>query len=227
MAEPGKTALLCGATGLVGGECLKVLVEDDYYRQIVVLTRRDLGEIGRQGKVRQHILDFEELERYKELVAADHVFCALGTTMRKAGSRQRFRRVDFEYPLQIARMALANGARHFSLVSSLGANPKSRTFYLRVKGEVEEAICGLGFPSVAILRPSLLVGERAEVRLGERIGRLLLPLAPAKYRPTPAVAVARAMVALAKEEAPGCRIVEARGVKTLGGHGRIPPDLSC
>ena len=207
-----KTALICGATGLVGGECLKLLVEDVSYDSVVVLTRRPVTLVEDDGKVTQHLIDFAELLRHRDRAAADHVFCALGTTIRKAGSRKRFREVDYGYPLELAEMTRSSGASHFSLVTSFGANANSRVFYSRVKGEIEQAIPSLDFPSVAIFRPSVLSGPRSEFRLGERFALALAKLAPPKYRATPAASVARAMVAAAKEARPGCHTFEASDI---------------
>jgi uncharacterized protein YbjT (DUF2867 family) len=139
----------------------------------------------------------------------DIVICALGTTIGKAGSQERFRAVDFGYPLACARLALAQGARHFLLVSSLGANPGSRAFYPRVKGELEAAVSALPFRSVSIFRPSLLLGPRREFRMGEKIAQRLAFLFPPKWRAIEASDVAAAMLRVAKEDLPGRRIVDS------------------
>ncbi len=145
--------------------------------------------------------------------AIDQVFCALGTTMRQAGSAEAFRRVDFEYPVALARAALACGVRHFLLVTAVGAAPNSRFFYNRVKGEVEAAITALGFRSVTIARPSLLLGPRREPRLGEQLGKVLGLLSPPRWRPVQAAQVARALVEAAKRDLPGVRILENRDLR--------------
>jgi uncharacterized protein YbjT (DUF2867 family) len=163
--------------------------------------------------VEVHQVDFDELDRHGDLFAVDDLFCCLGTTIRKAGSQEAFRRVDLEYPLQAAHLGRAAGARQFILVSALGADPSSRVFYNRVKGEVEAALAGVGYPRLVIFRPSLLLGDRDEVRPGERVAEWIMkPLGPLmrgplrRYRPVEAAWVARAMVRRAlvgAGEAPG------------------------
>jgi uncharacterized protein YbjT (DUF2867 family) len=144
---------------------------------------------------------------------ADQVFCALGTTMRDAGSQAAFRRVDLEYPVALARAARQRGVRHFLLVSAVGASPTSRAFYNRVKGEVEAAITSIGFPALTIARPSLLLGQRSERRFGEQVGKVLGMVAPAPWKPVPAMRVARALVEAARRDASGIRILENRELR--------------
>jgi uncharacterized protein YbjT (DUF2867 family) len=155
------------------------------------------------------------MHRHADVFAVDTIFCALGTTIKKAGSQARFREIDHDLPLQAARLGLANGARHYLLVSSLGANPGSGLFYSRVKGEVEEDLRVLGYPQLTIARPSLLLGVRDEIRLGERLFPALGWLMPPKYRPIEARDVARAMVALANEDGAETRVVEARELRRI------------
>jgi len=205
----GRTALLCGPTGLVGSHCLDLLLADPYYKKVVALTRRPLGSVVSNPKLDQRIVDFEQLGQFMGRLRVDHVFSALGTTIAKAGSQEKFRRVDFDYPLAIARAALDAGAQHLVLVSSLGADPEGRVFYLKVKGELEEAISELGFRGVTFLRPSLLLGERKEPRLAEQFYEVLLRAAPKRYRGIQAEIVARTMVESAKSEQPGCEILES------------------
>lgn len=218
---PSRSALVLGATGLVGGHCLDLLLEDPAYTQVTVLARRALPR--EHPKLRQEVVDFDRLSEHADLVRADHVFCALGTTIRVAGSQEAFCRVDLEYPRRVAEIASANRAECFLLVSAMGADPGSRFFYNRVKGEAEEAVQSYPFPSVVILRPSLLLGERSERRLGERVAQgvmgplsflLLGPLR--KYRPVEARAVARAMVRLANDGGRGVRIVESDQIQAVG-----------
>ncbi len=206
------TALLAGASGLVGGECLKQLVAAPEYGVVIVVTRRDLGEPARHPKVTQLVLDFDRLGELREKLRAHHVFCTLGTTIRKAGSKAKFRLVDYEYPLHLAQLARMNDAHHFSIVSALGASRSSPFFYSRVKGEVEQALRAMRWPSLAIFRPSVIAGERGESRPLERASEHLLRLAPATWRPVAASDIAAAMVAVALESPPDTTVVESRDI---------------
>jgi uncharacterized protein YbjT (DUF2867 family) len=183
-------------------------------------VRRAGVPAARSGpKVSCETVDFDHLDRNPALFAVDHVFCALGTTIRKAGSRDAFRRVDFEYPLRIAQLALARGARHFLLVSALGAGAGAATFYSRTKGELEDAVGALGFRSFTIARPSMLLGERTEFRLFEKLGTPLMYLLPPRYRPVHVRRVAMALVAAARADAPGRRIIENRELRSVAAGG--------
>jgi uncharacterized protein YbjT (DUF2867 family) len=162
------------------------------------------------------VTDFAELESRRRELTGTHVFCALGTTMHKAGSRAAFRTVDLEYPLKLAELSLANGARHLSLVSAVGADPRSSFYYTRIKGELEQALVGMGWPSLAIFRPSLIEGYRAESRPLERVSGRLLRLAPAAWRPVAASDIAAAMLAVALGSPPGVTIVESREIPARG-----------
>jgi uncharacterized protein YbjT (DUF2867 family) len=206
------TALIAGASGLVGGECLDVLATSGRYDRIVALTRRDLGDRVAPDAIEQYVVDFAHLDAHRDQLRADHVFCTLGTTMKKAGSRERFREVDFTFPTAIATHTRANGARHFSLVSSVGADPDSRFFYSRVKGELERALQDMHWPSLAIFRPSVIGGTRQEVRPLERIAERVLHFAPKAWRPVPARTIAAAMLALALREPAGVEIIESRHI---------------
>jgi uncharacterized protein YbjT (DUF2867 family) len=215
--ERSLSVMLCGATGLVGRECLELLSTDPAFGRIVVLTRRPLsagapGEM-RAAKLEEHVVDFDRLDAYAELFRVDQTICALGTTIKQAGSKEAFRQVDLGLPLAIARMGVEQGVSHFLLVSAIGANVRSRFFYNRVKGELEEAVSTLPYRSITILRPSLLLGKRTEVRLGEEVAKRLSFLAPARYRPVAASAVAAALVQLARENRPGRRIIESARIR--------------
>lgn len=206
-------AVVAGATGLVGRDLVRQLATDGGWREVRALTRRELPVGMGDPRVVPVQVDYERLGPAPTWMEADHVFCALGTTMRQAGSAEAFRRVDFDMPLALARVALSRGVRHFLLVSAVGASPASRFFYNRVKGEVEEAIAGLGFRSLTIARPSLLLGPRSEPRLGERLGRILGLVAPARWRPVASASVARALVEAARRDAPGVRVLDNRELR--------------
>jgi uncharacterized protein YbjT (DUF2867 family) len=217
-----RTALLAGATGLVGGHCLELLLHDDTYGQVTVLGRREFGTTHR--KLVQRVVDFDRLAELGDVPRVDDVFCCLGTTMKQAGSEEAFRRVDFTYVYELARLASRHRAGQFLLVSALGANRQSRVFYNRVKDEVEEAVRKLPFDGVHIFRPSLLLGDRRESRPGERLailaGRALgfVFVGPlGRYRPIAARAVAAAMVRIAKEAARGVHVYESDRIWALAG----------
>ena len=208
--------LLAGATGLVGGACLRLLAQDDTVAQVRALVRRPLPDAGAyRARVVQCMADFEALDRHPEWFRCDQVICALGTTMRTAGSSVAFRRVDYDYPLTIAKLALTQGASHFLLVSSMGADLQSANFYYRVKGELEEALRALGYASLTIARPSLLLGKRAEWRWGEELGRRMGRLLPGCWRPVSAVQVAAALIAAAGSSEVGVRLLENAAIRKM------------
>jgi uncharacterized protein YbjT (DUF2867 family) len=207
------TALVAGATGLVGGHIVRLLADQPGYDRILVVARRPV--VDAPPRVEVLLVDFDTLPDHEQDLVADHVFCALGTTRKAAGSRHRFRQVDLEYPRRLAHITRQNGARHFSLVSAIGANPRSLFFYNRVKGEAEAAVRGAGFPSGAILRPSVLGGAREEPRPAERVAQKAMRLAPARWRTVHAADVARAAIRLAADEEPGWRIVESRQIHRI------------
>jgi uncharacterized protein YbjT (DUF2867 family) len=207
---PGNSVTILGATGLVGAECLRQFAQSREFARVVVVTRRPLPSAIALPRVETHVVDFDRLEYdAAEHFRVSHIVCALGTTIRKAGSRERFRRVDHDYPLAAGQIGLRQGARHFLLVSALGANARSRIFYNRVKGDIENAIRALPYRSVTILRPSLLLGQRDEVRLGESIGKLFAWIVPKRYRPVQAREVARALLVAALEDRPGVHVIES------------------
>lgn len=192
----------------MGRECLALLLDDPGVERVHALVRRPLHDPPASPKLTQFLVDFDRLQGHAECLEVDQLFCALGTTMREAGSEEAFRQVDYEYPLRLARYGLSRGARHYLLVSAVGADPGSRVFYNRVKGDTERAIGVLGYPSLTIVRPSLLLGERDEFRLGEQVASRLGWLTPRRFRPVQARQVAAALVRAAREDAPGTRIIE-------------------
>jgi len=210
-----RSALLVGATGLVGGHCLELLDADPFYIRVSILVRRPLTH-AHSPKVEQHVVDFDHLDALPDAVRAAHVFCALGTTIRQAGSPGNFRRVDFGYPLAVAKWALSRGAEHFAVVSSLGADPNARVLYTRVKGEMEAELRTLTYHGVTIVRPSLLLGDREEFRLGEELARRFGFLMPARYKPIDARRVAAAMISSAKANRPGTRLIESAELQLTG-----------
>ncbi len=166
-----KKALVIGASGLVGRNLVFELLKSPSYGKVVVLTRKDL--VIKHEKFEQHLIDFEELENYRHLMKIDDVYCCLGSTKAKTPDLGFYRKIDFEYPLQVANMALVKGAKQFLLVSAMGANSNSSLFYNKTKGEVEEAISLLKYPSFHIFRPALLLGSRNEFRPMETLSQYL------------------------------------------------------
>lgn len=199
--------MVAGATGLVGAETVRCLLEDQSVSRIVALSRRPLPY--ELPKLDLRLADFDHLDRDAGEFQVEQVICALGTTIRQAGSPEQFRRVDFDYTLAAARLGLERGAHHCLLVSSIGADPGSRFLYTRVKGEVEEALEAMPFVSLTILRPSTLVGEREDRRFGEEVAKRLAWITPRKFRPVLASDVAAELVASARADLPGVRIVES------------------
>ena len=212
-ASSQSIALVVGATGMVGSELCRQLRDDPRFSPVVVLARREPPVTGPPLQV--ELVDFARIGEWNPGVPIDTVFCALGTTIRQAGTEAAFRAVDHDLVLEMARLAQRGNARHFVFVSSLGADPESKVFYLRVKGEAEEAVKALGLPHAVALRPSFLDGEREEDRPGEKaaraVGRVLKPLLLGpleKYRPTPAGKVAAAMRHVARPGREGFEVLD-------------------
>jgi len=215
-----RTALIAGASGLIGGELLDLLLADPAVVRVHSLVRRPSGRTN--TALAEHVADFGNLAAAAVPPPVDEAYGCLGTTMRTAGSREAFRRVDHDAVVAFGRLAAAAGARSLAVVSSVGAGASARSFYLRTKGEMERDLAALGLPSLVILRPSLLLGERRETRWGERAGELGLRLASpllkgslARYRPVHAHAVARAMIAAVRRAVPGVRVVESDEIPPL------------
>ena len=192
-----KTAIIIGATGLVGSSLVKELVDHRDYEEIRILHRRTTGV--KHDKIDEHIIDFDTPSTYQELVKGDVLFSSLGTTIKKAGSQDAQYKIDFQYQYDLAKAASENGVKSYVLISSSGANAKSSIFYSRIKGELEEAVKKLNFEKIVILQPSVLDGDRKEVRFGESVGIVLgklLSWIPGirKYRPIHSTIVAKAMI---------------------------------
>jgi len=210
------TLLLAGATGLVGSHALRQSLADTRVARVIAPTRRALPQ---HSKLMNPIVDFDGLPSDASWWKVDAVVCALGTTIRQAGSEAAFRKVDFDYVLDVARLARLHGAATFALTSSLGANAMSRNFYLRTKGETENALRDCGFASLTLVRPSMIGGERERARplehFGMRAMRALDPLIPRRYRVVPAERIAHALIEAALAAAPGCTTIESEALQPI------------
>ena len=200
-----------GATGLVGQLVLARLLQATRVERVVAPTRRALQTA--HPRLQNPVVDFEALPEDADWWAVDAVVCTLGTTIADAGSQAAFRRVDHDYPLQVATLARRHGASTYALNSAMGANARSSIFYNRVKGELEDALSTLGYPSLVLVRPGLIHGERERPRTGESVAlaasHLLRPLLPPKWRPSRAERIADALVQAVLDPTPGRSIVEA------------------
>lgn len=192
-------ALLLGATGLIGHHCLDYLLAEPAVSQVIAPTRRTLP--NKDTKLLNVLVDFDRLDEHPELFDVDMIFCCLGTTMKQAGSREKFRKVDYQYCCDAAELGRAHRARAFFLVSAIGANAKSPVFYSRTKGELEQKLRSLQYDYLSIYRPSMLLGQRDEFRLGESLYAHITPVVdlfmrgPLKpYHAIQGKTVARAMV---------------------------------
>ena len=212
-------ATLIGATGLIGGYLLEELLKDDYFDTVRILVRRPV-EVA-HPKLEKKLVDFSDAESFRlALEGSDMVFCAVGTTQKKVkGDKAAYRKVDYDIPVNAARFCKMTGCSTFILVSSAGANSKSNNFYLKLKGEVEDFINATGIRSIHIMRPSMLLGDRKEFRLGEKIGNPVMKaislFLPSKYKPVHGRDVAKAMVASAKKHEEGLFVNEYAEMKEL------------
>ncbi|MGG0410108.1 NAD(P)H-binding protein [Peribacillus simplex] len=215
-----KTALILGATGVVGTQLVKVLSNSKIYREIHLLTRREMKFT--EPKCTVHVVDFESLSKYADLFNVSDVFICLGTTIKRAKTKEAFRKVDHDYVIEAAKMAKASNVEKLLVITAMGANTKSKLFYSRVKGDVEGTLQHLELNTVHIFRPSLLLGERKEFRAGEKISGLLStfakfvfvgPLRP--YRAIEANKVAAAMYAAAQTTAKGYHYYNSDEIEKL------------
>ena len=198
-----KTALVVGATGLVGSSLVDQLLHDDYFSRVIVFTRRPFP--AHHAKLQEHIIDFDNSAQWQDLVRGDVLFSSLGTTLKTAGSKEAQYKIDYTYQYNFARAAAHNGVDHYVLISSAYASPDSRIFYSRMKGELDEAVKKLSFPHLTILQPGQLTGHRKESRSAEKISIGLLNIVHhipglSFLKPIPAATVARAMIAAAKHQ---------------------------
>jgi uncharacterized protein YbjT (DUF2867 family) len=214
-----KTATLVGATGLIGGELLKQLLDDPYFENIRILVRRPFAM--EHPKLQKKLVDFNDADSLLVVLdGSDVVFVAVGTTQKKVkGDKEAYRKVDCDIPVNLARYCKMVGCKIFILVSSIGANSKSNNFYLKLKGEAEDTIMKIQIETVHIMQPSMLLGKRGESRPLEKIGQPLMKifslLIPSKYKPIQAKDVAKAMVAVSKRKEEGFFVYEYREITRM------------
>lgn len=216
----GKVAVIAGASGLIGKFCLSYLLMDKNYSKIIVLSRTAFPL--KDPKIENIVCNFDQLAQYAEQLVADDVYCCLGTTIAVAGSKENFKKVDLEYPLNLARITKQKGAKQYMLVSAMGADANSSIFYNKVKGELQDSLISLGFRTLHIFQPSLLTGLRKEFRLGERIAQVFMnvfkPLmlgSLKKYKPIEGMVVAYAMHKKATEELQGLHIHPSNSIQEI------------
>jgi len=199
-----KTAIVIGATGLIGKHLTNLLFDNPNYSTVKVFVRRSLNTSN--PKLEEHLVNFDKIDNWKSRITGDDLFSAMGTTIRKAGSKEAQYKIDVTYQYEFAKAAAENGVSSYFLVSSSGTNAKSKLFYMRIKGELEEKVKLLPFNKIRIFRPSLLIGERDEKRFGEkaaeRLLKIVVPLFPflKNQRPIEGEKVARAMIVSANED---------------------------
>lgn len=210
----GLTAVVAGATGLVGKQIVDLLLTNDKYVKVITLGRRKLDI--QHPKLEQRIVDFNKLEEHADCFHEADVFCTLGTTIKQAGSKEAFYQVDYQYPLKLGQLAREQGANQFLIVTATGANAKSRVFYSRVKGEVEQSLMDLKLSSLHIFRPSFLLGDRVEVRFGERVAQavinvisVILPKLIHKHLAIHVRTVARSMMNVAMSRTSGIHMYDS------------------
>jgi len=206
-----RTAVIAGASGLIGKELVQKLINADQYRRIYVLSRKKSGLVNE--KIVELVIDFEKINQLKFEEPVDDVFCTLGTTMKQAGSRDNFKKVDFEYVVALANLGKLAGASKFLVISAMGADSKSAVFYNKVKGMTEEALIKIGFKQLVIFRPSLLLGKRTEVRFAERLSGAFMKafnfLIPDNYKAIEAEKVAGSMLKMANNSSEAVSIIKS------------------
>ncbi|MBN4083047.1 NAD(P)H-binding protein [bacterium AH-315-A23] len=216
----GKTAIILGASGLTGGLVLKKLLDDDRYETIKLFSRKSIGITN--SKISENIGNLLELEKFKDDFTADEVFCCIGTTAKKTTDKAAYKNIDYGIPAKAAKLAKENKIKTFIVVSALGANVKSNVFYNRTKGEMEKAILKQHIPNTFILQPSIIEGQRDEVRSFEKIGiklfKLMKPILLGKlkkYRAIKAEYIAQAMIYLANTKTKQQQIISSNNIKEI------------
>jgi len=217
----GQKAIIVGASGSIGNQVLKQLLTNEGYSEVLILVRKDIGI--QHPKLQQLILNFEEINKYSAQITGDVVFCCLGTTKSQTPDEVEYKKIDYQYPLDVAWIAQTNGAKSYHLISAIGANKDSSTFYIRTKGEVERDLKAVPFESIYIYRPSLLDGERKEKRTVEKISNAVMkvinPLlfgGMKKYRSIKVETVANAMIQNSFATKNGIFVYESDQIQEIG-----------
>ena len=215
-----KKAIIAGASGLIGGELLNLLLNDAVYTEVVALVRHALP--FNHKKLVQLVIDFDKLGNYAPSINGDVIFCCLGTTQKKTPDQNAYRKIDHDYPVQLAQLGLKNGVKQYHVVSAIGADAHASNFYLKTKGEAEHDIEDVGFKSLHIYQPSLLTGNRKELRLMEKIATVAMKIVDPllagklkKYRSIPGAVVARAMYKQSLNQDEGLFIHPSDHIKQL------------
>ncbi|MBK5721732.1 oxidoreductase [Dysgonomonas sp. Marseille-P4677] len=215
-----KIAVIIGSSGLTGSQLLKTLLSSNVYHKVISFVRRS-SKIS-HPKLVQYVVDFDNPQSYENLIEGNDMFCCLGTTIKKAGTEEAFEKVDLHYPIQFAKAAANKGIKQFSIISTLGANPKSGNFYLRTKGKCEDELRKLPFQSISIFRPSLLLGNRKEFRLGEKLAEYAMRILSVflvgslrKYRSISIKKVAYAMFQIAQQNTVGYHVYESDEISDM------------
>jgi len=215
-----RKALVIGATGLIGKSVVNQLIQNEAYEKITIFVRKSSGFI--HEKVEEIIVNFDRLEEYEQYFQVDDVFSCLGTTIKIAKTKENFRKVDYDYSVKVAELASKATVQNFLLISSMGANSDSNIFYSKVKGEVERDVKKLHFTGLFIFRPSLLLGERKEVRIGEKVAEKISVIMPflftgpfKKYIPIKGETVAKAMINYALSGITGEQIIESNSIERM------------
>ena len=218
-------ALLIGATGLVGGNCLKLLLNDEYYKEVEIMVRRPTGI--KHSKLIETIIDFSKISDLPSSYA-NHYFCCLGTTIAKAKTKEAFHRVDFNYVIEFSKLVERSHGEKLLVVSSIGANSESKNFYLRTKGEMENKIREISNAEIYIFRPSILLGRRKDFRFGEKIGKIFIRVLGIfllgnlkKYKGIKSLTVASSMIYFAKSGNSKIKILESNEIKKYSYNARI------
>lgn len=215
-----KTALIIGSTGLTGSHLLQQLLDSKQYDKVISFSREVEVE---HPKLVNHIVDFDKPEEYCDMVKGDDFFCTIGTTIKQAGSKEAFRKVDFVFPKNFAQCAMDNGVSQFLIISALGADSKASNYYMKTKGEIEDFLKQSTFKSVSIMQPSLLLGNRKEFRFAEKIGGAVMKLLSfafvgslAKYKAIESTTLANALFIIAQKNTPGFTVYESDKIQEIG-----------